>query len=389
MPTSGAADFAPDGKRLVYSPLFRDFRNWKRYQGGWAQDLYVYDLASHGLTPVSHTARTERDPMWIGDSVYFVSDRDGTLNLFRFDPAGEQTTQLTHFDQWDVRWASSDGRSQIVYELNGELRVYDTVRGEDRAVPINVPSDLSLVRPARVSAERQIEDFELSPKGERALFVARGDVFTTPIEHGPTRNLTSTSRHHDQWARWSPDGRRIAFISDLTGEEQVYLIDQDGFGKPEQLTTSLTGQLYAPAWSPDGSRLAFSDKDGKLYVLSIAGKELVEVADDRFGLIRDYDWAPGGGQLAFSMAERNGNQSLHIWDAADGQVRRITDDTFSEYQPNFRSPRGNTSTTCLTGSSRPRSRPSNGTTPATAPPGSSRWHCGAMFPARSRRVRTK
>lgn len=113
------------------------------------------------------------------------------------------------------------------------------------------------------------------------------------------------------------------------------MVDQDGFGQPEQLTTDLKGQLYAPAWSSDSSRLAFSDKDGKLYVLTIASKELVEIADDRFGLIRDYNWAPGGGQLAFSMAERNGNRSIHIWDATDGQVRTVTADTFNEYDPSF------------------------------------------------------
>ncbi|MFN3414027.1 MAG: peptidase S41, partial [Thermoanaerobaculum sp.] len=147
MPTAGAGDFSPDGKKMVYSPLFRDFRTWKRYEGGWAQDLYIVDLASLSLTPVSPTKRTERDPMWIGDKVYFVSDRDSTLNLYSFDPKTQTTEQLTQSKTWDVRWASSDNQRFIVYEFGGELRLFDTQTKEDRAVSIAVPDDGLAARP--------------------------------------------------------------------------------------------------------------------------------------------------------------------------------------------------------------------------------------------------
>ncbi|HON01280.1 MAG TPA: peptidase S41, partial [Acidobacteriota bacterium] len=187
MPTSGAGDFSPDGKRLVYSPLFRDFRSWKRYQGGWAQDLYIFDPATHEISPVSHSKRTERDPMWIGDHIYFVSDRDDRLNLYRFDPASGETTQLTHETVWDVRWASSDNRRYVVYELNGELRIFDTQTDRVTEPKIFVPNDGLASRPSRYPVANNIEDFELSPRGERALFVARGDVFTVPAEKGITR----------------------------------------------------------------------------------------------------------------------------------------------------------------------------------------------------------
>ena len=164
--------------------------------------------------------------------------------------------------------------------------------------------------PSRYSAAANIEDYELSPKGERALFVARGDIFTVPIEKGPTRNLTNSSDAHDRWARWSPDGRKIAFISDRSGEDQVYLIDQDGLGKPEQLTTDHVGMLYAAEWSPCGKRLAFSDKDRKLYVLTIEDKSLVEVARDKRGSLGDYAWSPHGGYLAFSLRDESEFSSL-------------------------------------------------------------------------------
>lgn len=333
MPTSGAGDFAPDGKRVVYSPLFRDFRSWKRYEGGWAQNLYIFELATAALTPVSHSPRTERDPMWVGEAIYFVSDRDGVLNLFRFDPASGATTQITRESTWDVRWASSDNRGKIVFELDGELSVHDVATGETRRIAISVPDDGLHRRPARVSAAGQIEDFELSPKGERALFVARGDVFTVPIEKGSVRNLTRSSGAHDKWARWSPDGKKIAFVSDRSGEDQVWIVDQDGSGEPVQLTTGFAAMLYAPEWSPDGGRLAFSDKDGKLYVLGVADRKVTEVADDEYGQLRDYAWSPCGGHLAYSLTDSNRNRSLWIWSAADGQKRRATDEGFEEYAP--------------------------------------------------------
>jgi tricorn protease len=333
MPTSGAGDFSPDGKKMVYSPLFRDFRTWKRYEGGWAQDLYIFDLKKHRVRNIASSKRTERDPMWIGGAIYFVSDRTGTLNLFKYDPALDEVTQLTQHKQWDVRWASSDSRQKIVYELNGQLQIYDVTSGKDDKIAITVPHDGLSMRPSRFSAEKNIEDFEVSPKGERALFVARGDVFTVPIEKGATRNLTNSSGAHDRWARWSPDGSQIAFVSDRSGEDQIYLVDQKGSSEPEQLTTQFEGMLYAPEWSPDGKRLAFSDKEGKLYVLTLKDKRIVEVADEKRGSLRDYVWSPKGGYLAFSMRDVSGFGSLYIWSVAGGQLRRITGPYADESNP--------------------------------------------------------
>jgi tricorn protease len=332
MPTSGAGDFSPDGKRIAYSPLFRDFRTWKRYQGGWAQDLYVYDLATNDAKPFAVTPRTERDPMWIADAIYFASDRDGTLNLYSYDLQTEAVTKLTNSTTWDVRWPSSDSVSRIVYELDGELHVFDVKTKADQHLSIFVPDDGVAMRPSRYDVEKNVEGFELSPKGERALFVARGDVFTLPIEKGPTRNLTATSWAHDKLARWSPNGKRIAFISDRSGADEVWLVDQAG-GKPEQLTKGREGMKYAPEWSAEGTHIAFSDKDGKLFVVTLADKKTVEVADEARGLLRDYAWSPKGAFLAFSMSDDNESRSIHIWSAADGKVRRVTDELFNEESP--------------------------------------------------------
>jgi tricorn protease len=332
MPTSGAGDFSPDGKRIAYSPLFRDFRTWKRYQGGWAQDLYLYDLATNDAKPFATSERTERDPMWIGDAIYFASDRDDTLNLYSYDPKTEAVVKLTNSKLWDVRWPSSDNLSRIVYELDGELRVFDVKTKADLAISILVPNDGVAMRPSRYSAEKNVEEFELSPKGERALFVARGDVFTVPIEKGPTRNLTNTSNAHDKGARWSPDGKRIAFLSDRSGEDEIWLVDQAG-SKPEQITRGGAGMRYSPEWSAGGTQLAFSDKDGKLFAVALADKKLVEIADDERGMIRDYAWSPKGAYLAFSMTDANNSRSIHIWSGADGKLHRVTDELFNEESP--------------------------------------------------------
>ena len=333
MPESGAGDLSPDGTRVIYSPLFRDFRTWKRYEGGWAQELYLFDRETHAVERITDHPRTDRDPMWIGNTIYFSSDRSGTLNLYGFDLRAQVTTQLTNSHTWDVRWPSDDGENQIIYELNGELEVYEIDQQRSRKLSVVVPNDGVAMRPSRVSATNLIEDFELSPKGERALFVARGDIFTAPIENGPTRNLTRSSGAHDKWARWSPDGSRIAFVSDATGEEEIYVVPQDGAGAPTQLTEGGQAMRYAPVWSSDGESLAFSNKDGELYVLDIESKTLTDVADEARGQVRDYTWSPNGGYLAFSLTEPNDFSSIFIWRAADKTLHRVTGEYFHEWNP--------------------------------------------------------
>ncbi|MBS0266413.1 MAG: PD40 domain-containing protein [Planctomycetes bacterium] len=334
MPVSGGGALSPDGTKVVYSPLTRDFRTWKRYQGGWAQDLFIFDLATSAIEPVAHSPRTERDPMWIGDKIYFASDRTGTLNLFEFDPRTKAVKQLTKSTEFDVRWPSAADDGRIVYELGGELYLYDIAAGQSKPIPITVPTDALARRPSRMAVTPGlIEDFSLSPKGERALFVGRGDIFSAPIEKGVVRNLTRSSGAHDKAARWSPDGSKIAYLSDATGEEELYLVDQEGTGKPEQLTQGGKAMRYAPAWSPDGKRLAFSDKDGKIFVLTLADKSVVQIADEARGQVDDYTWSPCSTHLAFSLSESNDTRSLFVWSVGQEQPRRVSHEIFDEFDP--------------------------------------------------------
>jgi tricorn protease len=341
MPEAGSGAFSPDGSKMVYSPQSRDYRTEKRYGGGQANQLYIFDLKTLDAKKISDGPRPSRDPMWIGNTIYFNSDRDGHFNLYAYDVSGGgKTTQVTTHKPWDVRWPSAGSDGHIVYELDGELHIFDTKAKKDAEISITVPDDGLARRPSRIAVANFIEDVSLSPKGERVLFCARGDIFTAPVEKGPTRNLTHSSGAHDKWPRWSPDGSRIAFISDKSGEDEVWVIAQDGTGQPEQLTTGGKAFRYAAEWAPDGKRIAFGDKDGKVYILTLADKKLTEIADSKRGQIRDYAWSPRGNHLAFSMPNDNGFNSIYIWSAGDGQLHKVTDESFNANGPAW-DPQGN------------------------------------------------
>ncbi len=226
MPTSGAGDFSPDGERMVYSPLFRDFRHWKRYEGGWAQDLYLFDLDTYEVEPLAHSPRTERDPMWIGGKIYFVSDRDDRLNLYVADPETGAVDQITFSDPWDVRWPATDHERRIVYELAGRLHILDVTTGEDRELEIQVPDDGLWKRPHRVSVAGTSRSLRRGPgrcsspavtssrrrsrRGRRAISPAppgctsatpagRPTAATWPTSRTPTAKRRSGSSTRSAW----------------------------------------------------------------------------------------------------------------------------------------------------------------------------------------------
>lgn len=338
IPVSGAGTFAESADAVFYSPLFRDFRTWKRYQGGWAQNLWLFDLDAGDARQITEHPRTDRDPMWIDGMGYFVSDRDGKLNIYRVDTDSLQVEQLTFHQDWDVRWASAGDDGRIVYEFNGELRVFNTRTGTDTGISIHVPDDGINRRERILQVGSQINGARLSPTGQRVLFEARGNLFNAPVGDGIVRDLTHRSSAHDREAAWSPDGQRIAFVSDVSGEEELYVVSADGGDTPRALTSGNQTRFYRPVFSPDGERIALSDKDGRILVIRTDGRGgLREAGRDPGWRNRDYAWSPAGDYLAFSQVQPSGLRALFIYSVAEDQSRQISEGLFSEYMPRFSS----------------------------------------------------
>lgn len=316
MPSAGSGSYSPDGKQIAYSPKFRDFRTWNRYTGGWAQDLYIYDFASKSARNITSDPNTDRDPVWIGNTVYFLADRGAHLNLYGYDVGSGQTKQLTDYKGADARWASGDNKGRIAFEVDGTLHVYDTASGQDRALDITVPSDLVRTRAMERSVKDYVEDFELSANGKRATIVARGEVFSVPLKDGITTNLTHTPGVHEREANWSADGKRVTYVSDAGGEEAVWVRDADG-GNARQLTKENWGRLSAPRFSPDGAYIAFVDSESRLRIVAVDTGTATLVADDKGESRHDYAWSPGSRYLAYVMADPDSLQPrLHIYEVA-------------------------------------------------------------------------
>ena len=338
MPVSGGGTFAGSADRVFYSPLARDFRTWKRYSGGWSQDLWLYDAEANTAEQITSNPFSDRDPMWVNGNGYFVSDRgeNGKLNLYRYDPAADEITQITFHDDWDVRWPGAGPDGRIVYEHNGELRILDTRNNQDQAIEVYVPDDGVNRRVRTASVGDQIGDAMLSPTGSRVLFYARGNLFNAPAEQGIVRNLTNRSTAHDREPAWSPDGQRIAFISDISGEEALYTMAVDGSGDVETVLSGTETRYYQPIFAPDGEHIALSDKDGNILVVDANGEgRATVVGTDPNWRNRDYTWSPDGQWLAFSQTQRSSLRALYVYSVADGETRQITEGRFSEYQPSF------------------------------------------------------
>ena len=234
IPEGGGGMLSPDGTKVVYTPIDREFRTWKRYRGGRAQDVWVYDLENGASEQLTTDGATDNQPVWVGDDIFFASDRDYTLNLYRYVAGGEPVA-VTQHEEFDVLWPSA-GPEAVVYENGGYLYRFDPAAGETRKLEIQVNGDRPGLMPRYVAAGEFIESGDISPDGKRAVFGARGEVFTVPEKEGRIRNISRTPEAREIGVSWSPDGRRVAWLSDATGEYELYVANQDGSGEAKQLT---------------------------------------------------------------------------------------------------------------------------------------------------------
>ncbi|HTS49297.1 MAG TPA: PDZ domain-containing protein [Bryobacteraceae bacterium] len=334
VPRASLTSFSPDGQKIAYNPTSQEFRTWKRYRGGWNNYIGIYDLKRNTYEELPRSGDLDQFPMWRGNAVYFISDRDGTMNLYRYDLGSKQTKKLTNYTEYDIKWPSA-GSDSIVYENGGLLYSYELASGKLTHIPITVSSDLITARPEIKSVSNMIRSWELSPSGVRAVVEARGDIFTIPAEHGAIRNLTDTPGVHEQNATWSPDGKWIAYLSDRSGEFELYLRPQKG-GDEVRITSDGDCYRYGPLWSPDSKKLAYWDKKQRLYYVDIDSKQPTLIDQAENGLDgASPAWSPDSRWLAFGKNEDNQSAAIYLYSLDKRQLTRVTEDFYNNVNPAF------------------------------------------------------
>jgi len=336
LPRGGFCSFSPDDSKLAYNRIFREFRTWKRYRGGMADDVWIYDFATKKIENITANPALDIIPMWSGDRIYFVSDRDEAkrMNLYVYDLATKATRKLTDFTEFDIKFPSL-GPNHIVFENGGFLYLFDLASEKTTRVPVVVADDMVSGRGKVVKVERNITNYEIGPDGQRALFGARGDIFTVPAKYGNTRNLTQTPGIHERASKWSPDGRTIAFISDRSGTEEIWLLNQDGTGEPRQLTTGGDTYKYQLLWSPDGSKILWNDKMLRLSFVDVATKAVTVAATATAGEIVQFAWSPDSRWIAYGFPEVETPNRVYLYSLDTKTAVAVTDTWYNSADPSF------------------------------------------------------
>lgn len=336
VPKGGLLSFSPDGKRFAYNRIFRNFRTWKRYYGGLAQDIYIHDMKTMDEKKITDWKGTDTFPMWYKNTIFFVSDRDSSrrMNIYAYDVVSGTTRQVTFFKDFDVNWPSL-GPDAIVFENGGYIYTLSLPDEKLTRLEIYIPNDQTWSMPKWVEASKYINSFSISPDGERALFEARGDIFTVPAKEGNTMNITNTSGVDERNPAWSPDGKYIAYISDRTGEDEIYIREDKLNGTEEKLTSGNRAYIYSLVWSPDSKKILFSDSELRLKYIDVNQKELHEVDRDSVWEITDYSWSPDSRFIAYARHHKNGFTSVFIYSLDDRKVHEVTSGFTNDYDPIF------------------------------------------------------
>ncbi len=336
IPECGGGSFSPDGNMIVYTPISREFRTWKRTKGGRAQDVWIYDLKNNKSERITKFSGTDRHPIWHNDKIFYVSDESLTLNFHSYDLKTKKFKQITNFSDFDVLWPSGSD-DEIVFEKGGFIHKLNLNTNKVSKITVNIEFDNPNILPYFKNVARNISRFgaTITADGKRAIFDARGDLFSVPAEkNGITLNLTRTSGVREMYPVASPDGKWICYVSDESGDFEYYIIDPLGKKKGRKLTSTKVWK-YPVEWSPDSKYFVFSDADRKLQIMNISSGKISFVDRDRSGTIRDYSWSPDSKWIVYTKNGSNKLNSIWVYSLDSLKVSRLTNSTYEDFSPSF------------------------------------------------------
>ncbi len=333
LPEGGFCSFSPDGKKLAYNRVMREFRTWKYYRGGMADDIWIYDTEKKAVENITKNDAQDIFPMWIGDEIYFASDRDRTMNIFVYNTKTKETSKVTSFTDFDVKFPSSNGK-MIVFEKGGYIFKLDPATKKAEKVTITLTSDNVYARSEIKDGSKYFSSASLSPDGKRLVVGARGELFNLPAEQGVTRNITRTPGAHERAASWSPDGKHIAYISDVTGETELYMQPAEG-GEAIALTKSNDTYIRDFSWSPNSQYVVYTDRKNRVVLLNIQNKNKTIVVQDPVGVPRSVAFSPDSKWLTYTRDASNDFSIIYVYNLADKKEYPVTDRWYSSGSPVF------------------------------------------------------
>ncbi len=339
LPIAEEGSYSADGSHLAYTPVFQWEAAWKRYHGGQTRKIWIADLSNSSIVRIPRENSNDFNPMWVGDKIYFLSDRSGPVTLFGYDTASRKVSEIVNNDGLDIKSASA-GPGAIVYEQFGSLHLFDLKSGKQNQINIRIAADFPEVRPHfEKLTVAKISNAGISPTGQRAVFEAHGEILTVPAEKGDIRNITQSPAVEDRDPAWSPDGKWIAYFSDESGEYALHLRNQSGAGQVIKIDLGKPASFfYSPVWSPDSKKIAYTDKRLNLWYVDVNQKTPVRIDTDLYdspGHRMDPDWSPDSQWLTYTRQLHNYLHAVFVYSVKDAKSTQVTDGLSDTLFPNF------------------------------------------------------